>query len=364
MKFRRVWAIARKEFLHVFRDPRSLAMGIAIPVFLLVLFGYGLSLDVSNVPLAVWDQDNSGLSRELIRSFVNSRAFQSAGALHSRREVEDVLRMGGATAVLVIPSDYSEKLHCGAKTELQLLVDGSDSNTARLSMMYAEGILRSAGQQGRRASIISAYNPAADTTWSIIPGLIAIIVNVIAAMLTSLCIAREWENGTMEQLISTPLRKGEFILGKLIPYYCIGVTDVLIAVAMALFLFGIPLQGSIISLAAVCAVFLLGALSLGLLISIFAGSQLLASQLALVITFLPGFILSGFVYDIAAMPVVVANITRIIPARYLVSLLRSIFLKGAWGPAATLDLVLLSVFAGAVLVLSRSRLKLHLDGRS
>lgn len=358
----RIWAIARKEFLHVLRDPRSLSMGIAIPVFLLVLFGYGLSLDVSNVPLAVWDQDDSGISRELIRSFVNSQAFKAAGSLHSRSEVENALQMGQATAVLVIPGDYSEKIRRGEKTELQLLVDGSDSNTARLAMMYAEGLLR-VGRPGQGASVISAYNPGMDTTWSIIPGLIAIIVNVIAAMLTSLCVAREWENGTMEQLVSTPLRKGEFILGKLVPYYCIGVIDVLIAVAMALLLFGLPLHGSILSLAVVSGIFLLGALSLGLLISIFAGSQLLASQLALVITFLPGFILSGFVYDIAAMPPVVAAITRIIPARYLVSLLRAIFLKGEWGSALTLDLALLTVFAGVVLIMSRRRLKLNLDGR-
>ncbi len=365
MNPRRIWAIAGKEFLHVLRDPRSLSMGIAIPVFLLVLFGYGLSLDVSNVPLAVWDQDDSGISRELIRSFVNSQAFKAAGSLHSHSEVENALQMGRATAVLVIPGDYSEKLRRGEKTELQLLVDGSDSNTARLAMMYAEGILR-VGRPGHGTSaisVISAYNPGMDTTWSIIPGLIAIIVNVIAAMLTSLCVAREWENGTMEQLVSTPVRKGEFILGKLVPYYCIGVIDVLIAVAMALLLFGVPLHGSVVSLAVVSGVFLLGALSLGLLISIFAGSQLLASQLALVITFLPGFILSGFVYDIAAMPLVVAAFTRIIPARYLVSLLRAIFLKGEWGSALTLDLVLLTVFAGVVLIMSRKRLKLNLDGR-
>lgn len=362
MNTRRVRAMAGKEFLHVLRDPRSLAMGIAIPVLLLVLFGYGLSLDVSHVPLAVWDQDNSQLSRDLVRSFVNSEAFDAAGGLYSNRAVEDALQDGTATAVLVIPNDFSDRMLRGEKTDVQLIVDGSDSNTGRLSIMYARSILLRTGDDAR-VSIISAYNPAMDTTWSIIPGLIAIIVNVIAAMLTSLCVAREWENGTMEQLVSTPVRKGEFILGKLIPYYCIGIIDIVIAVLMTLFLFGVPLQGSVFSLALVSGIFLLGALSVGMLISIFAGTQLLASQLSLVITFLPGFILSGFVYDIAAMPVVVANITRIIPARYFVSLLRAIFLKGVWGGALTLDLALLTAFTFVVLFVSHRKLKLNLDGR-
>jgi len=359
---RRIRAITQKEFLHVLRDPRSLAMGIAIPVLLLVLFGYGLSLDVSHVPLAVWDQDNSTLSRDLVRSFVESEAFESAGALYSLHDAEHVLQLGSATAVLVIPGDYSESMYRRESTGVQFLVDGSDSNTARLSIMFARALLSGSGRQGS-VSIISAYNPAGDTTWSIIPGLIAIIVNVIAAMLTSLCIAREWENGTMEQLVSTPVRKTEFILGKLVPYYCIGIADIIIAVLMALFLFGIPLQGSLVSLALVSGVFLLGALSVGILISTAAGSQLLASQLSLVITFLPGFILSGFVYDISAMPVVVANITRLVPARYFVTLLRAVFLKGVWGPALTADLLLLTLFTSIVIILTLKKLRLDLDGR-
>lgn len=362
MSPRRIKAIARKEFLHVLRDPRSLGMGIAIPLLLLILFGYGLSLDVDHVPLAVWDMDGTVRSRELIRSFIHSAAFDPAGVCHSLPETEQAIQSGEAIAVLVIPDGFSAGLDRGEHVEVQLLVDGGDSNTARLAIMYAEGIIAGSASSSS-VSMITAYNPAMDTTWSIIPGLIAIIVNVIAAMLTSLCIAREWENGTMEQLISTPMRKVEFIAGKLIPYYCIGVIDVLIAVAMALFLFGIPLNGSILALAGVSGMFLLGALSVGVLISIGARSQLLASQLSLIITFLPGFLLSGFVYDISAMPAVVAAMTRLIPARYFVSLLRSIFLKGVWGKALTIDLILLTVFTALVLVLSMKKLRLDLDGK-
>ena len=361
MNIRRIRAIARKEFIHVIRDPRSLAMGIAIPVLLLILFGYGLSLDVDHVPLAVWDMDGTIRSRDLIRSFINSEAFDGAGICHSLGETEQAIQSGEATAALVIPIGFSADLDRGERVEVQFLVDGSDSNVGRLSIMYAERIISRTTSSS--VSVITAYNPTMDTTWSIIPGLIAIIVNVIAAMLTSLCIAREWENGTMEQLISTPMRRTEFITGKLIPYYCIGVTDILIAVAMALFLFGIPLNGSILALAGVSGVFLLGALSVGILISTVARSQLLASQLSLVITFLPGFLLSGFVYDIAAMPVVVAAITRAIPARYFVSLLRSIFLKGGWGRVLTTDLILLALFTVFVLTLTMKKLKLDLDGR-
>lgn len=361
MNTRRVKAIARKEFLHVIRDPRSLAMGIAIPVLLLVLFGYGLSLDVNNVPMAVFDMDNSVDSRELVRAFMNSDAFASAGQYSSYREIEQAIQSGRATAALVIPEDYAEKLLRGERPRVQLLADGSDSNTARLSIMYARGILAAAAGGG--VSMLTAYNPAMDTTWSIIPGLIAIIVNVVAAMLTSLCIAREWENGTMEQLVSTPVRKAELIAGKLVPYYVIGFIDIAVAVLMALFLFGVPLRGSLFYLAGVSGIFLLGALSVGIFISIAARNQLLASQLSLVITFLPGFILSGFVYDISAMPAVVANITRIVPARYFVTLLRAVFLKGAWGRALTFDLVLLSLFTVLILFMSMKKLRLNLDGK-
>lgn len=362
MNRQRLKAIAKKETLHVLRDPRSLGMGIAIPVLLLILFGYGLSLNVDNVPIAVWDRNNTAASRNLIREFTNSEAFQPAGVCHSKSETEQIIQSGQATAVLVIPDNFSEKIERQEPATVQLLVDGSDSNTARLSIMYAEGITKDAAQTSA-ISIITAYNPAMNTTWSIIPGLIAIIVNVIAAMLTSLCIAREWENGTMEQLISTPMRKVEFILGKLVPYYAIGVIDIVIAVLMALFLFQIPLNGSILALAAVSGMFLLTTLSVGILISTAAKSQVLASQLSLIITFLPGFILSGFVYDIKAMPGVVQAITKLIPATYFVSLLRTIFLKGTWGTAPTKELLFLTLFTVVILAVTMKKLKLNLDGR-
>jgi len=358
----RVKAIAKKEITHVIRDPRSLGMGLAIPVLLLVLFGYGLSLNVDNVPLAVWDQSNTATSRNLIRDFTNSEAFQPAGVCYSQRDTEEIIQSGQAIAVLVIPPDFEEKIARQEPATVQLLVDGSDSNTARLSIMYADGITKNAAQTAAM-SIITAYNPAMDTTWSIIPGLIAIILNVIAAMLTSLCVAREWENGTMEQLISTPMRKGEFLIGKLVPYYIIGVIDLIIAVLMALFLFGVPLNGSLLALAGVSGMFIFTTLSVGILISTAAKSQLLASQLALVITFLPGFILSGFVYDIKAMPTVVQAITKLIPATYFVSLLRTIFLKGTWGMAPTKELLFLTLFAAVILAMTMKKLKLNLDGR-
>jgi ABC-2 type transport system permease protein len=354
--------MARKELLHVVRDPRSLGMGIAIPVLLLLLFGFALSLDVSHIPLAVWDMDGTEASRDLVRSFVESAAFDGEASCSSLPGVEAELQSGRAVAALVVPADFSSGLERGEHVQVQLIVDGSDANTARLATIYAEGIVSGAARQAL-VSLVSAYNPAMDTRWSIVPGLIAIIVNVIAAMLTSLCVAREWENGTMEQLVSTPVRKVEFLSGKLFPYYLIGVVDIAVAVAMAMLLFGVPLRGSLLALAGVSGVFLLGALSVGILVSTAAGSQLLASQLALVTTFLPGFLLSGFVYDINAMPVVVAAISRVVPARYFVSLLRAIFLKGHWGAALTADLLWLGLFTALVIAVTIRKLGMSLDGR-
>ena len=361
MSPRRMLAIARKEALHIVRDPRSLAMGIAIPVLLLLLFGYALSLDVDHVPLAVWDADGTVASRDLVRSFTGSAAFREVARCGSLDEVTGELQSDRAVAALVIPEGFAADLASTVPVDVQFLVDGSDSNTARLAILYAEAITSDLAPGGT-VSLVTAYNPSGDSTWSIIPGLIAIIVNVIAAMLTSLCIAREWESGTMEQLVSTPVRRLELLTGKLLPYYVIGILDVAVAAGMALLLFGIPLRGSGLVLAGISAVFLLGALSVGLLVSTIARSQLLASQLSLVITFLPGFLLSGFVYDTAGMPAVVAGISHMVPARYFVSLLRSVFLKGRWGPALTLDLALLAAFTAIVLAVALRKLRLDLDG--
>jgi ABC-2 type transport system permease protein len=344
MNLRRVWAVARKECLHVLRDPRSLAMAIAIPALMLLLFGYALTLDVKDVRLVVWDRSGTQLSRELISRFVGSPYFSLRGYVNNYRDLEAAIDSRRAMVGLVLPVEFARQVASGRDAPLQLIIDGSDSNTATIALGYAEVlvqiysqdlVLRQFRQRGRPAPQIPLdvrprvwFNTDLESRNFIIPGLIAVIMMVISAMLTSLTIAREWERGTMEQLISTPVKAGELILGKLLPYFAIGMLDVLLAVLMGEYLFQVPLRGNVALLFGMAAVFLAGALSMGMTISILAKNQLLASQVAIVSTFLPAFLLSGFVFTIANMPKLIQVITYVVPARYFVALLKGIYLKG------------------------------------
>jgi ABC-2 type transport system permease protein len=347
MRWMRIRAMARKEFIHIFRDPRSLGMGIAIPMIMLILFGYALTLDVDQVPLMIWDQNRSQASREYINQFLGSRYFVLQGYAATYQEMETAVDSRRALAAMVIPSDFAGRLAAGKGTKVQWIVDGSDSNTATIATGYAEVISAAFSQHvllqnfQKKAGILVAspiefrprvwFNADLESRNYIIPGLIAVIMMVIAALLTSLTVAKEWEQGTMEQLISTPVKPPELILGKLTPYFLIGLLDVLLAVLMGEFLFHVPLRGQVALIFVQAAIFLMGTLSLGLLISILTRNQLLASQLAMVATFLPAFLLSGFAYPIRSMPVVLQWITYIIPAKYFVILLKGIYLKGV-GP--------------------------------
>ena len=344
MRPRRIWAVARKEGIHIIRDWRSLVMGIAIPILLLILFGYALTLDVDEVPLMVWDQSGTQASRNFMSRFEGSPYFALRRIVQTYAEVERAIDAGEALVALVIPVDFAMDVGSGRTARAQAIVDGSDSNTATIVLGYLETVARTYNQdlaieQAARSSGRTVtvpldlrprvwFNADMESKNYIIPGLIAVIMMVIAAMLTSLTVAREWETGTMEQIISTPLKGPELILGKLLPYFGIGMLDVLIAVLMGEFLFQVPLRGDVALLFGMAAVFLAGALSLGMLISIVTKTQLLASQLAMVVTFLPAFLLSGFMYDISNMPNAIQAITHVVPARYFVSLLKGIYLKG------------------------------------
>lgn len=366
MKSQRVWAVARKECIHIIRDPRSLGMAIAIPMLLLVLFGYALTLDVDNMPLVVWDQDESQASREFISRFEGSRYFALRGYMRNYREVERAIDAGQTLVALIIPTDFAAHIEARRLAQVQMLVDGSDSNTATIAIGYADAVVQTYSQDVARRELQRlggiTFQPPLDLrprVWFnadlesknyIIPGLIAVIMMVIAALLTSLTVAREWERGTMEQLISTPVKGRELILGKLLPYFAIGMCDVLLAVLMGEFLFHVPLRGNVALLFGMAAVFLAGALSLGLVISIVTKGQLLASQLAMVLTFLPSFLLSGFMYAIGNMPPVLQLLTYLIPARYFVALLKGIYLKGVGLEILALEAGLLTAF-GAVMVL-------------
>ncbi|HRC43006.1 MAG TPA: ABC transporter permease [Nitrospira sp.] len=366
MSARRIWAVARKEGIHIIRDWRSLAMGIAIPILLLILFGYALTLDVDEVPLLVWDQSGTQASRNFMSRFEGSPYFALRRIVQTYAEVERAIDAGEALVALVIPVDFAMDVGSGRTARAQAIVDGSDSNTATIVLGYLEAVARTYNQdlaieQAARSSgrTVTApldlrprvwFNADMESKNYIIPGLIAVIMMVIAAMLTSLTVAREWETGTMEQIISTPLKGPELILGKLLPYFGIGMLDVLIAVLMGEFVFGVPLRGNVALLFSMAAIFLAGALSLGMLISIVTKAQLLASQLAMVVTFLPAFLLSGFMYDIGNMPSAIQAITHVVPARYFVSLLKGIYLKGIGLELLMLEAALLAGFGLVVLL--------------
>jgi len=346
--FRRTWAVARKESLHILRDPRALGVSIALPLVLLMLFGYALTLDVDHVPFLLWDQSQTPQSRELAARFTGSPYFSLVASVDDYAAIEDAMDHGRALVAVVIPLDYARSVAAGRPTQVQVLADGSDSNTATIAVNYAEAIVQGVSRDLRvklaRRMGVKPLEPPLDVrirVWFntdmesmnfIVPGLIAVIMMLIAALLTSLTVAREWETGTMEQLISTPVRGSELILGKLAPYIAVGALDMVLSVLAGRYLFHVPLRGSLLALAAMSMVYLVGALSMGMLVSIVSKNQLLASQVAFMATFLPAFLLSGFMFDISNMPKVLQAVTYLVPARYFVALLRGLYLKGV-GPA-------------------------------
>ena len=364
MNPRRVNAIAKKEFIQILRDRRSLALAFVVPMILLSLFGFALSLDVDNVPLVIWDQDKTQTSFDFLLNFKNSRYFKIVGYFDNYRRLQEYIDRRKAIMAMVIPSDFSALIRSNEQAPVQLLVDGSDSNTATLAMGYAASVVSGYNVKLLRASLPRAqikysapielrprvwFNEDLKSRNYIIPGLIAVIMMIIAAQLASITVAREWERGTMEQLISTPVRKEELLIGKFIPYFTIGFIDLLIAVAMTQFVFGVPLKGNLFLLFIFSSIFLSGALAQGLYFSVFAKNQRLAMQLAILTTFLPTFLLSGFVYPIYNMPRIIQIFTYLLPARYFIAILKGIYLKGEglsllWAPA--LFLILFAAMMG------------------
>ena len=348
MNLRRTWAVASKESLHILRDPRALGVSIALPLVLLLLFGYALTLDVDHVPLLIWDQSQTPQSRELAARFTGSPYFSLLSEVDGYGAIGEALDRGKALVALVIPLDFGRRVAAGRPVEVQVIADGSDANTATIALNYAESIVQGFSQgalvkralrQGMRPPALPLevrprvwYNTDMESMDFIVPGLIAVIMMLIAALLTSLTVAREWETGTMEQLLSTPIRASELVLGKLAPYVAVGALDMVLSVLAGRFLFHVPLRGSLLALAAMSMIYLVGALSMGMLISIVAKNQLLASQVAFMVTFLPAFLLSGFMFDISNMPKVLQAVTYLVPARYFVALLRGLYLKGV-GPS-------------------------------
>lgn len=352
----RLRALIQKEFIHIIRDPRSLAMAFLMPLILLVLFGYAITMDIKLLNLTVYDQDKSAASRAYLDGFRASGYFNIVASVDSYTQAREQLDQGSVHLALVIPRNFARDLDLGRTALAQLLADGSDANTATIALGYAEAITNrfSATRQSARVALAVDnrlrvwYNPELKSRWFIIPGLIAVIMTVITALLTSLTVSREWESGTMEQLIATPVQPIELFLGKMAPYFLIGVADVLFSVAMGVWVFGVPLRGSFAFLLGVTAMFLVGGLSLGIMVSTIAKSQLVASQLAMVVTFLPAFLLSGFLYSIDNMPRFLQAVTHVVQARYFVEVLKNIFLKASPPSFVADDLLFLGLFAVVV----------------
>jgi drug efflux transport system permease protein len=369
----RVWAVARKESIHIVRDPLSLGIAIAMPLLLLLLYGYALTLDVDHVPLVVWDQSESQTSREFISRFTGSRYFALVSHVRNYREVEQAIDSGEALMALIAPRDFAQHIESGRAAPVQVIVDGSDSNTATIAMGYADVVAQTYSQdvamhqvQQTGGTVLRPpldlrprvwFNADLESKNYIIPGLIAVIMMIIAALLTSLTVAREWERGTMEQLISTPVKGRELILGKLLPYFAIGMFDVLLAVLMGELLFHVPLRGNVAVLFGMAAIFLAGSLSLGMVLSIVTKSQLLASQLAMMLTFLPAYLLSGFISSISNMPKALQLLTYLVPARYFVTLLKGIYLKGVGLEILAMEAGLLTIFGVAMVALANVKFK-------
>jgi ABC-2 type transport system permease protein len=361
MSFRRLLAVARKEIVHILRDSRSLGIVVIMPVTLMLLFGYGVNLDLKGLPVYVYDQDGSQQSQDLLKRFQSNKYFHIARMVNGYPALTKALDDGHAKMGIVIPWDFSQRLLDGGPVQVQALVDGTDDNTANVLIGYAQAVVQSysAGIQlnwlherglavqpaGVSVETRTWYNEDLESSAFIIPGVLALVMSVIGAFLTSLTIAREWERGSMEQLISTPVTAMEIMLGKLTPYFVLGMFDVAVCALIAIKWFQVPFRGSYWTLAVSSALFMVVVLSLGFLISVLAKNQFAASQIALLVTFLPAFLLSGFLFAIDQMPPVLQWITRILPARYYVSVLKKIFLKGTPTAMLSADLIPLAVFA-------------------
>lgn len=373
MNLRRTRAMFRKEILHIIRDPRSLAAALLLPLMMLLLFGYALSLDVDRIPTIIYDLDRSSLSDALIKDFRGSRYFQIIDEVHNYRPIELGMDSRRALLGIVIPYDYSKNLASGKTAEVQFLLDGSDSNTASIAMGYAQSMIqnyaqnqREGAEMSRTGNVVHApveprirvwYNTDLVSRNFIVPGLIAVILMIIAAMLTSLTIAREWENGTMEQLISTPVRPVEMAVGKLGAYFVLGLVDMAISIFVGMVIFDVPMKGNPVLLFVSSCVFLFGALAWGILISAMNRNQLSAYQLCTLTSFLPAFLLSGFIYSIQSMPLVIQFISLFVPARYFIDIVKGIFLKGIGLEILWFDLVLLVAYGAAMFYLATRKLR-------
>lgn len=369
----RTWIIMWKEFRQISRDPRMLGVVGVLPVILLLLFGYAINLDVKHVPMVIWDQCKTQQSRNLIRAFYTGEYFDLVGSVTGYSEATRTLDGASARFILVIPTDYSRKLAVGQSAKIQILVDGSDSTVASTALGYASLIVRQhtnnimlealnkAGSSIHIPEINNQtrywYNPELSSTNFIVPGLIAVVLMMLSALLTSVTVVRERERGTIEMLVVSPVKPIELMIGKLTPYVIIAFADVLLVLLVSVYIFHIRLVGSPLLVLGLSTIFLVAALGIGLLISTVAKTQQIAMVLAVMATQLPTVLLSGFIFPISSMPKAMQIITNIVPATHFIKILREVFMKGStladiWRPA-----LLLVAIAFLALIASSARFK-------
>lgn len=371
MDFLRTWAVFRKELIHIKRDPGSLVQAILLPVMLLFLYGYALTFDINRVPTAVYDREGSQLSRDFLKKFGASRYFSVRYRVSTYAELTRLMDDRRIWLALVLPHDFSRKIKSGDSAKVQVIVDGTDANVANIIIGYVQAVaatynralaverLQAAGLRDQPVNLRSEprvwYNEELESKNFIVPGLVVVIMTMVGSLLTALTIVREWERGSMEGLLATPLKKWELIFGKLGPYFIIGMVDMFIALGMGVLLFGVPLRGNAFLLILLSALFLMVMLGQGLLISVLSINQLQAYQMATLLTFLPAFLLSGFVFAIQQMPLPLRLLSFIVPSRYFVTISKGIYLKGIGLAILWPHVIVLIGFAAFFLVMAQRK---------
>ena len=365
--WRRLRALTRKEVRQLLRDPSNLAIGILLPIILILVFGYGLSLDVKNAPLAVVLEDASPAAVEAVAGLQLSPVFAPV-MLTSMHEAEQLMRERKVDAIVRVPPDFARRLAAG-DAQIQLLVHGADAGRASIILGYASAALgrwaaARAGQAPAAGVSIEQrlwFNAANTSTWYLVPGLIVLIMTLVGAFLTALVMAREWERGTLEALFVTPVRPAEILLAKIIPYFCVGMAGLALCLLAARFLFAVPMLGSLPILVFSCMLYLLVAVGVGLVISSVTRNQFLASQLALISTFMPSLMLSGFLFDLRNVPAVIRWVGQVLPATYFMELIRTLFLAGNVWPLIFRNCAILAAYAVLLLGLARFVTRKRLD---
>ena len=369
MRLRRLKAIAVKEVLQIWRDPRSLMIALLLPFTQMFLFGYGVNLDLKHLPVCTYDREGSQQSRDLFKHFAASQYFTIARNVQSYAELKAAIDRAICNVAVVVPPDFSERLNDSGHAVVQAILDAADDNTANIAFGYASAVisgysndmqLQALDRQGRslqqiRPMVVQSrvwFNEDLESRNFIIPGLVAMILALVGAQLTSLTISREWERGTMELLVSTPVGPSEVMFGKLAPYLALGWIDAAFCLALAALWFGVPYRGTLAALFLTTTLFLFVVLSIGYLFSVLIRNQVGASQIALVATMLPTTLLSGYIFPIDQMPVVVRNITYLVYSRYYVTIVKDLFLKGSGIAELWMPILFLLVYALAVVALA------------